>query len=134
MKTIATVSLLGLFALAGCGGVVDATETDAGPLCSVSESTMCPKGVAAFCKAGGDPGSLWTLVSTDETSETTWCQEPVICHADVPEGATANQWLPCWEDAGPATGCYGNQSDCKVGQSCVITNFKTTSSGYGYCY
>jgi hypothetical protein len=61
-------------------------------------------------------------------------EAPITCHADVPEGATANQWLPCWEDAGPATGCYGNQSDCKVGQSCVITNFETTASGFGYCY
>jgi hypothetical protein len=62
-------------ALTACGASVEVEPSDAGPLCSVAESMVCPKGVAALCKAGGNPGPLWTLVGTDETSETTWCQE-----------------------------------------------------------
>jgi hypothetical protein len=68
MAVLATLNL-------GCGGSVLDDPSDAGPLCEVDESAVCPKGVAALCKAGGNPGPLWTLVATDETSETTWCQE-----------------------------------------------------------
>jgi hypothetical protein len=63
-------------AVSGCGGVVEESPeaSDAGPSCTVAAFAGCPKGVAAYCKAGGLPGALWHLVATDETSETTWCQ------------------------------------------------------------
>jgi hypothetical protein len=67
MAVLATLDL-------GCGGSVLDDPSDAGPLCTTALSSTCPDGVAAYCKAGGYPSPLWTLVATDETSETTWCE------------------------------------------------------------
>jgi hypothetical protein len=155
-KSFRFLSLIPALFLAACAAEIDPNSASDPPLnasfdaggasvCSAASEAATEACTATYegwsalvCPTGTTVNESCTALSDwlSASPITTWCCPPPHTVECIVNGIPAPQWLPCWGDAGELSGdtagCYGDQSECVVGQACWGGNF-VTPGAMGTC-